>query len=68
MASASAPKARTLDTTASSWTGHSATRGARTSSEGSVQLHPSHHAEDIGATFTEPSSFKVLTRTTGVPQ
>src|SRR5438477_6937951 len=34
----------------------------------SMQFHPSHHAEDIGATFTVLSSFIVLMRTTGVPR
>jgi hypothetical protein len=32
------------------------------------QLRPSHHAEDIGATFGVPSSLRELTRTTGVPK
>ena len=30
-------------------------------------VHPSAQAEDIGARFGVPSSFMVLTRTTGVP-
>src|SRR5688572_32553834 len=34
----------------------------------SMQLRPSHHAEDIGARFGEPSSFRELTSTTGVPK
>ena len=32
------------------------------------QLHPSHHAEDIGATLGDPSSLSELTSTTGVPK
>jgi hypothetical protein len=34
----------------------------------SMQLQPSHHADDIGARFGEPSGFKVLINTTGVPK
>jgi len=34
----------------------------------SMQLLPSHHADDIGATFGKPSSLSELTRTTGVPK
>jgi hypothetical protein len=34
----------------------------------SIQDWFSHHAEDIGAKLAEPSSFKVLMRTTGVPK
>jgi hypothetical protein len=29
---------------------------------------PTHHAEDIGATFVDPSLFSELTSTTGVPK
>ena len=34
----------------------------------SMQLHPSHHADDMGAMFGEPSSFKVEIKATGVPK
>ena len=34
----------------------------------SMQLHPSHHAEDIGAMFGEPSSLSVERSATGVPK
>ena len=34
----------------------------------SMQLRPSHHADDIGARFAEPSGLTELTRTTGVPK
>jgi hypothetical protein len=34
----------------------------------SMQLHPSHHADDIGAIFGVPSSFKVEINATGVPK
>jgi hypothetical protein len=33
-----------------------------------MHWRPSHHAEDIGARLAEPSSFKVLISTTGVPK
>jgi hypothetical protein len=33
-----------------------------------MQFHPSHHAEDIGATLAVPSWFLVLIKTTGVPK
>lgn len=33
-----------------------------------MQRWPSHQADDIGARFALPSSFSVLTRTTGVPK
>jgi hypothetical protein len=33
-----------------------------------MQLQPSHHADDIGARFDEPSGFKVLMSATGVPK
>jgi hypothetical protein len=29
---------------------------------------PNHHAEDIGATFADPSPFRLLINTTGVPK
>ena len=34
----------------------------------SMQLQPSHHAEDMGARFGEPSGLSVLMRATGVPK
>jgi hypothetical protein len=34
----------------------------------SMQLHPSHQADDIGAMFGLPSSFNVEMRATGVPK
>jgi hypothetical protein len=34
----------------------------------SLQLHPSHQADDIGAIFGVPSSFKVEINATGVPK
>jgi hypothetical protein len=34
----------------------------------SMQLQPSHHADDIGDRFGVPSSLMVLIRTTGVPK
>jgi hypothetical protein len=33
-----------------------------------MQLQPSHHADDIGAMFGVPSSFKVDINATGVPK
>jgi len=33
-----------------------------------MQLHPSHHADDIGARFADPSGFNVLINATGVPK
>jgi hypothetical protein len=33
-----------------------------------MQLHPSHHADDMGAMFGEPSSFIVEISATGVPK
>jgi hypothetical protein len=33
-----------------------------------MQLHPSHHAEDMGARFGEPSGFRLLMSATGVPK
>jgi hypothetical protein len=33
-----------------------------------MQFHPNHHTEDIGARFGDPSSFKLLGRTTEVPK
>jgi hypothetical protein len=33
-----------------------------------MQLQPSHHADDIGARFGEPSGFKLLMSATGVPK
>jgi hypothetical protein len=33
-----------------------------------MQLHPSHQAEDIGARFGVPFSFKVEIKATGVPK
>ncbi len=37
-------------------------------SNSSMQLHPSHQADDMGATLTLSSSLRVVTSTTGVPQ
>src|SRR6185295_19507746 len=34
----------------------------------SMQVRPSHHADDMGARFGEPSGLSELTRTTGVPK
>ena len=34
----------------------------------SMQLHPSHHADDMGAMLGEPSWFSELMRATGVPK
>lgn len=34
----------------------------------SMQLQPSHHAEDIGARLGDPTGFNVLMGTTGVPK
>jgi hypothetical protein len=34
----------------------------------SMHRCPSHQAEDMGATLEEPSGFRVVMRTTGVPQ
>ncbi len=34
----------------------------------SMQLHPSHHADDMGAILGVPSSFMVEIRATGVPK
>lgn len=33
-----------------------------------VRERPSHQAEDMGATFGDPSGLRVVMRTTGVPQ
>jgi hypothetical protein len=33
-----------------------------------MQLHPSHHADDIGARLAEPSSLSVEISATGVPK
>ena len=33
-----------------------------------MQVHPNHHADDIGAMFADPSGFKVLIKATGVPK
>jgi hypothetical protein len=33
-----------------------------------MQLHPSHHGDDMGAMFGESSSFKVEINATGVPK
>jgi hypothetical protein len=33
-----------------------------------MQLHPRHHADDIGAMFSVPSSFKVEIKATDVPK
>jgi hypothetical protein len=33
-----------------------------------MQLHPSHYADDMGAMFSEPSSFKVEISAAGVPK
>jgi hypothetical protein len=33
-----------------------------------MQLRPTHHADDMGARFAEPSSLVELTSTTGVPK
>jgi hypothetical protein len=34
----------------------------------SMQRHPTHHADDIGARLNEPSSLDEPIRTTGVPK
>jgi hypothetical protein len=34
----------------------------------SMQRQPSHHADDIGASFALPSGLRELTSTTGVPK
>jgi len=34
----------------------------------SMQLHPNHHADDIGAMFVVPSSFRLDIKATGVPK
>lgn len=34
----------------------------------SMQVQPSHHADDMGAMFALPSAFEVLMRATGVPK